>query len=133
QFHSARAAITWQRAARHPQSRSLAFLFPLVPRLRLGTRIKRLAFPRQWLIISGEILTPPQGLLMRHALARLAFPLLALLLQSTLCHADLKRLDIQRREPFAGGKAFGETGPYEKLVGVATFVIDTASIRNQPI
>ena len=29
------------------------------------------------------------------------------------------RIDIARREPFAGGMPFGKTGPYEKLVGRA--------------
>src|SRR5262245_13040866 len=36
------------------------------------------------------------------------------------------RLDIQRREPFAGGIAFGETGSYERLLGNAHFAIDPA-------
>ena len=34
------------------------------------------------------------------------------------------RLDIQRREPFAGGASFGDTGPYERLLGKAHFAID---------
>lgn len=34
------------------------------------------------------------------------------------------RLDIERREPFAGGGAFGDTGPYERLLGKAHFAID---------
>src|SRR5262249_18632199 len=34
------------------------------------------------------------------------------------------RLDIERREPFAGGGAFGATGPYERLCGKAHFAID---------
>jgi hypothetical protein len=36
------------------------------------------------------------------------------------------RLDIQRREPFAGGVSFGETGPYERLSGNVHFAIDPA-------
>src|SRR5262249_7329519 len=36
------------------------------------------------------------------------------------------RLDIQRREPFAGGVSFGETGAYERLLGNAHFAIDPA-------
>jgi len=36
------------------------------------------------------------------------------------------RLDIQRREPFAGGVSFGDTGPYERLLGNAHFAIDPA-------
>lgn len=34
------------------------------------------------------------------------------------------RLDIERREPFAGGGSFGNTGPYERLVGKVHFTID---------
>jgi hypothetical protein len=34
------------------------------------------------------------------------------------------RLDIERREPFAGGGSFGNTGPYERLFGKAHFAID---------
>jgi len=34
------------------------------------------------------------------------------------------RLDIKRREPFAGGGSFGNTGPYERLFGKAHFAID---------
>ncbi|HLF76460.1 MAG TPA: alpha/beta hydrolase domain-containing protein, partial [Dehalococcoidia bacterium] len=34
------------------------------------------------------------------------------------------RLEITRREPFAGGVAFGDTGPYERLLGKAHFAID---------
>src|SRR5262245_31073874 len=47
--------------------------------------------------------------------------------------AELVALDIHRREPFAVGKDFGETGPYEKLVGVARFAVDPAHVRNQVI
>ena len=34
------------------------------------------------------------------------------------------QLDIERREPFAGGSSFGDTGPYERLYGKAHFAID---------
>jgi hypothetical protein len=34
------------------------------------------------------------------------------------------RLDIGRREPFAGGGSFGNTGPYERLFGKVHFAID---------
>jgi len=34
------------------------------------------------------------------------------------------RLDIERREPFAGGGSFGDTGPYERLSGKVHFAID---------
>jgi hypothetical protein len=34
------------------------------------------------------------------------------------------RLEIERREPFAGGVEFDGTGPYERLFGKAHFAID---------
>ena len=34
------------------------------------------------------------------------------------------RLELERREPFAGGGSFGDTGPYERLFGKAHFAID---------
>jgi hypothetical protein len=34
------------------------------------------------------------------------------------------RLDIERREPFAGGSSFGDTGPSERLFGKVHFAID---------
>ncbi len=34
------------------------------------------------------------------------------------------RLDIERRELFAGGDSFGDTGPYERLFGKVHFAID---------
>jgi hypothetical protein len=46
---------------------------------------------------------------------------------------ELRSLEIYRREPFAGGMAFGDTGPYEKLVGVARFAVDPAHARNAAI
>src|SRR5205807_9964784 len=42
-------------------------------------------------------------------------------------------LEIYRREPFAGGAAFGDTGPYEKLVGVARFAVDPKDPHNRDI
>src|SRR4051812_32624577 len=52
---------------------------------------------------------------------------------SSAARAELQELVIHRREPFAGGAAFGDTGPYEKLVGVARFAVDPAHARNRPI
>jgi hypothetical protein len=43
------------------------------------------------------------------------------------------RLEIKQREPFADGKAFGKTGPYERIEGIAHFAIDPALPRNQVI
>ena len=61
---------------------------------------------------------------------------LALTILSLVGHdarAELLKLDIHRREPFADGVAFGNAGPYEKLVGVARFAVDPAHARNAAI
>jgi hypothetical protein len=55
----------------------------------------------------------------------LAFPSLAL--------AEVTSLTILRREPFAGGKSFGDAGPYERIVAVAKFAVDPRDRHNQPI
>jgi alpha/beta hydrolase family protein len=34
------------------------------------------------------------------------------------------RIEIDSKTPFAGGKSFGATGPYERLLGTASFAID---------
>lgn len=39
------------------------------------------------------------------------------------------RLEIERRLEFAGGKAFGSTGPYERLIGKAFYAIDPSEPR----
>src|SRR5205814_8235135 len=42
-------------------------------------------------------------------------------------------LDILRREPFAEGQAFGDVGPYERIIGVARFAVDPQHARNRAI
>src|SRR5262249_54674977 len=56
--------------------------------------------------------------------------LLALLLSAAEARSALVSLTILKREPFAGGKAFGATGPYEKIVGVARVAIHPNNVRN---
>jgi hypothetical protein len=43
------------------------------------------------------------------------------------------RIEITRRESFANGTAFGQTGPYEKLVGIAYLELDPADPHNAAI
>lgn len=45
--------------------------------------------------------------------------------------ARVTRLEIQKREPYAGGKVHGERGSYEKLTGVAHFALDPEWGYNQ--
>jgi hypothetical protein len=56
-----------------------------------------------------------------------------LALQTSRVAAELISLKIHHREPFAGGKAFGDTGPYEKIAGVARFALDPEDSRNRDI
>jgi hypothetical protein len=47
--------------------------------------------------------------------------------------AEVTSLTILRRQPYAGGKAFGEVGPYEHIVAIAHFTIDPKDRHNLPI
>src|SRR5436189_6138768 len=64
-------------------------------------------------------------------LAALALAILGVV--APAARAELRELVVHRREPFAGGAAFGDTGSYEKLVGVARFAVDPKGPRNQVI
>src|SRR5262245_40655035 len=65
---------------------------------------------------------------MRYFLSVLSF-----LLGAAGAQAELVKLTILQRKPFAEGKAFGETGPYEVIIGVAHFAIDPANAHNKII
>jgi hypothetical protein len=47
--------------------------------------------------------------------------------------AELVEFKVLRREPFAGGKSFGNTGAYEKIIGIARFAVDPGHARNRLI
>src|SRR5438105_3022483 len=64
--------------------------------------------------------------------ASLRLALFILLLAPAAARAELKSLEL-RRATFADGAAFGDTGPYEKLVGVARFAVDPKDPRNKDI
>src|SRR5262245_30986810 len=53
--------------------------------------------------------------------------------EAAAVRAELRELVIYRREPFAGGKAFGDTGPYDKLTGVARVAVDPKDPHNAVI
>ena len=61
------------------------------------------------------------------------FCLVCLLFLPATARSEVTALEIQRREPFAGGASFGEVGPYEKLTGVVHFALDPAHVRNRGI
>ncbi len=54
-------------------------------------------------------------------------------LATSLATSRVTRLQITRREPYAGGTSFGITGPYEKLVGVAYLEADPSDPHNSAI
>src|SRR5262249_3215120 len=41
--------------------------------------------------------------------------------------------EIIAREPFADGHAFGDTGPYERIIGIARFAVDPEHAANRRI
>jgi len=58
---------------------------------------------------------------------------LVLMLGAVNVDAELVSLKITKREPFAGGKAFGDVGPYEQITALARFAIDPKDERNRVI
>ena len=57
----------------------------------------------------------------------------ALALLATAARAEVERLNITERTPFAGGQSFGATGAYEKLRGVAHIALDPQSPADRVI
>ena len=58
---------------------------------------------------------------------------LAVLLVAAVAEASVTRLEITRREPFAGAQAFGTAGAYEKVVGRFHGELDPAHTLNRDI
>ncbi|MFN4259586.1 MAG: alpha/beta hydrolase domain-containing protein [Gemmataceae bacterium] len=61
------------------------------------------------------------------------FSALLLFVSAPLARAEVVRLEILERQPFADGAAFGDTGPFERILGVAHFAIDPEHPRNKAI
>jgi hypothetical protein len=59
--------------------------------------------------------------------------LTSLLLSPSVLRAELVSLDIRERQPFAGGISFGDSGPYERISGIARFALDPSHPRNKTI
>lgn len=59
--------------------------------------------------------------------------LLLPLFVTSVVHASITRLVIEKREPFANGHEFPVTGAYEKLVGKAYGEVDPKSTLNKII
>src|SRR6185369_9644 len=63
---------------------------------------------------------------------RLVAILLAWLIASNL-NAEVIDLAKLKREPFAGGKAFGDVGPYDQITAIVRFALDPKHERNREI
>jgi hypothetical protein len=59
--------------------------------------------------------------------------LLSLVLFPAASSAEITKIVIEKREPFAGGHEFGVTGTYEKLVGKAYGEVDPKNAHNKGI
>jgi len=62
-----------------------------------------------------------------------AFALFLALFTTCTTEAGVVRLQIDRREPFAGGQSFGSAGPYERLIGRMFLEVDPAHAANSRI
>jgi hypothetical protein len=57
----------------------------------------------------------------------------AALMAAATATAEVVRFEIERREPFADGKPFGDAGPYERIIGKVYYEIDPDLRQNEPI
>ena len=59
--------------------------------------------------------------------------LMAAIISAPAASAEVVRVEVDARTDLLGGKAFGETGPYEKLAGTIHFAVDPANAANRII
>src|SRR5579872_2848979 len=67
-----------------------------------------------------------KNFMMPASLKSVLVTLLALvsLAPSGIARGEVVRVEIDRREPFAGGQSFGSTGPYERILGRMFLEVD---------
>jgi hypothetical protein len=58
--------------------------------------------------------------------------LLVLFMGVTVC-AEVERFEIKSREPFAGGKIFGQAGAYQRIQGTVHFTLNPQALQNQNV
>src|SRR5262249_22248295 len=58
---------------------------------------------------------------------------LLVLVATAPAHAEVVRMRIDRREPFAGGMSFGSAGPYERLIGRMFLEVDPEAAVNERV
>src|ERR1700724_318384 len=59
--------------------------------------------------------------------------MLSIALLPIALHAEVARIEISRRQDVLGGKAFGEAGAYEKLVGKVYYAVAPENPHNRII
>src|SRR5580693_2182198 len=64
---------------------------------------------------------------------RMLMPALLLAAGTVSAHAELTRIEIKSTKDVLGGKAWGNTGAYEELIGTAYFTIDPKAPANKNI
>src|SRR5450631_3781875 len=62
-----------------------------------------------------------------------AIPALIAIFLPVDIHAEVARVEISRRQDVLGGKAFGEVGAYEKLVGKVYYAVAPENPHNRII
>ncbi|MBD5633980.1 MAG: hypothetical protein IAI49_05820 [Candidatus Eremiobacteraeota bacterium] len=68
---------------------------------------------------------------MRHRITLLCIALVVAC--ATRAHAEVVGIDVERREPFAGGRTFGSAGAYELVSGRVRFAVDPTAASNASI
>ena len=64
---------------------------------------------------------------------RIQMPVIILLLWATNTWAEVTRIEITHREPYAQGRVFEQVGPYQRLTGRVYFAVDPKNKFNQQI
>src|SRR5580698_10244606 len=64
---------------------------------------------------------------------RMLMPALLLVAGTVSAHAELTRIEIKSTKDVLGGKAWGNTGAYEELIGTAYFTVDPKAAANRNI
>ncbi|MGI8979221.1 MAG: alpha/beta hydrolase domain-containing protein [Pirellulaceae bacterium] len=64
-------------------------------------------------------------------MSRPLLTMLLLILGGSLAQAEVTRLEIQKKEPYAAGKVHGDRGSYEKWTGIVHFALDPEVAANK--
>lgn len=73
------------------------------------------------------------SLLMRRKASAVSLLAMATVTLASSADARMTRLEIQSRDSYAGGKSFGDAGPFERIIATAHFEVDPADPHNRII